>query len=85
MVLKTEKEGALLAASKQFDKALARRDLAPLTDLLADDVVLHQDALTLNHDLHGRRIVIKYFQVINSSLLAVYASVLPFLRKHCCA
>eukprot|EP00884_Botryococcus_braunii_P022034 jgi/Botrbrau1/8514/Bobra.0029s0018.1 len=62
MVIKTDNEGALLAASKQFDEALAKRDLAPLTDLLADDVVLHQDAVTLNHDLRGRRIVIKYFQ-----------------------
>jgi hypothetical protein len=62
MVLKTEKEGALLAASKKFDQALSRYDLSPFHDLLAEDVVLHQDAVTLFYDLHGRNAVIGYFQ-----------------------
>jgi hypothetical protein len=62
MVLKTEKEAALLAASKKFDQALSRYDLSPFHDLLAEDVVLHQDAVTLFYDLHGRNAVIGYFQ-----------------------
>lgn len=74
MVLKTEKESALLAASKQFDGALAKHDLDPLKDLLADDVVLHQDVVTLNHDLHGKRIVTKYFQVSNHFSFPLYQS-----------
>lgn len=70
MVLKTEKEGALLAASKQFDDAIAKRDLSPFTDLLADDVVVHQDSVTLFHDLKGKKVVTSYFQVRAVSLLA---------------
>lgn len=64
MVLKTEKESALLAASKQFDDAIAKRDLSACTDLLADDVVLHQDSVTLFHDLKGKKVVTSYFQVL---------------------
>jgi hypothetical protein len=64
MVLKTEKEGALLAASKKFDQALSRYEISPFHDLLASDVVLHNDDMTLLTDLHGRSAVITYFQAM---------------------
>lgn len=62
-VLKSEKEQRLLNASKTFDSGLSRFNLSAWDEILASNVVLHKDGITLFDDLHGRNVVKGYFQV----------------------
>jgi len=62
MVLKSEKEQRLLNASKTFDSGLSRFNLSAWDEILASNVVLHKDGITLFDDLHGRNVVKGYFQ-----------------------
>ncbi len=62
-VMKTDKEQRLLSASKTFDSGLSRFNLGAWDDVLANDVTLHKDGVTLMNDLHGRNSVKGYFQV----------------------
>ena len=63
MVLKSDKEARLLSASKQFDNGLSRYNLGLWDSILAHNVVLHKDGITLNEDLSGASTVKAYYQV----------------------
>jgi len=62
MTLKSEREARLLAVSKRFDAGLSRFDLSLWEEILAPNVILHKDSVTLFDDLHGAKTVTGYFQ-----------------------
>lgn len=53
---------ALIRVGQNFDEAIAKEDLGVLVALLADDVCLHRDCLTLFNDLSGIDKVTNYFR-----------------------
>lgn len=55
-------ESKLLDASKQLDAAVNKRDVDAIKALLADDVIVHKDDLTLKEDLKGLDAVGGWFQ-----------------------
>lgn len=61
-MIKSDKEQRLLSASKSFDSGLSRFNLSAWDDVLASDVILHKDGVTLFDDLHGRNSVKGYFK-----------------------
>lgn len=50
----SEREKQLLEISKQFDSAITNHDYSKLDGLVADNVVVHKDHLTLREDLKGK-------------------------------
>jgi ketosteroid isomerase-like protein len=55
-------ESKLLEASKAFDEAISKKDVSRLPQLLAKDVVLHHDGITLGQDITGADAVSAYIQ-----------------------
>jgi hypothetical protein len=62
MVMKTDYEKKLLDASKTFDSAISKKDVSPLSSLLAKDAILHHDGITRGDDITGSDNILKWLQ-----------------------
>lgn len=60
MASPNERESKLLDLSKKYDAAVADRDAKTIESLLADDVTLHKDGISLGDDVKGKQSVLDW-------------------------